>query len=74
MSAPRIQQATVHRFDGESGAGAVITDAGSVIPFEPDAWTSGPLRTLRVGQRLTVTLASDDDRAITAMTLVTFPH
>jgi cold shock CspA family protein len=72
MTIRQTQQATVHRFDDATGAGAVITDDGRVIPFELDAWTSGPLRTLRVGQRLAVTLAPGDQ--VSGMTLVTFPH
>jgi len=57
---PDRVQATVHRFDPLTGAGAVITDAGEVIPFDPEVLASTPLRHLRVGQRLTVVLDDDD--------------
>jgi len=62
-------QATVHRFDPLTGAGAVITDAGEVIPFDPEVLASTPLRHLRVGQRLTVVLDDDGGRHVVRFTL-----
>ena len=68
-------QATVHEFDASTGVGSVITDQGLVIPFVPDVWESGPLLTLRPGQRVRVTVAGSGlDATVTALTLVTFPH
>jgi hypothetical protein len=50
-------QATVHRFDPTTRSGSVVTDAGVVLPFTPTAFDESPLRTLRPGQRLTVTVS-----------------
>ncbi len=56
-------QASVHEFDGASGAGSVLLDDGVRVPFDPDAfWRSG-LRLLRVGQRVTVDVR--DGRVVT---------
>jgi hypothetical protein len=52
-------QATVFRYDEQTRTGAVISDAGLVLPFEPGALLASGLRHLRPGQRLTVEL--DDD-------------
>jgi 2-phospho-L-lactate guanylyltransferase len=56
-------QATVHEFDGATGAGSVLLDDGTRLPFAPEAFTASGLRLLRVGQRLTVDVA--DDRVVT---------
>jgi cold shock CspA family protein len=50
-------QATVYRFDPNTGSGAVLTDDGTVLPFDVDALRLSGLRHLRAGQRLTVELA-----------------
>ena len=47
-------QASVHRFDPESGSGSVLLDDGLEVPFGPQAFWDSGLRLLRVGQRLTV--------------------
>lgn len=79
----RPRQATVHRFDTADGSGAVITDDGAVLPFSGEAWGRGPLLSLRVGQRVAISVgdpvdgqaaSSGDQRTVTAITLVTFPH
>ncbi len=63
-------QATVHRFDPSTGAGSVITDTGTVLPFTPQAFASTRLRHLRPGQRLTVTVEGSGAQAwVTAMRL-----
>jgi cold shock CspA family protein len=62
-------QATVHRFDPQTGAGAVLTDSGEVIPFGPDALAGSSLRHLRPGQRLTVVLVDPPDRRAAALRL-----
>jgi 2-phospho-L-lactate/phosphoenolpyruvate guanylyltransferase len=55
-------QASVHRFDPETGVGAMLLDDGTVLPFDQDAFDSSGLRLLRVGQRLTVD--AEDDRVV----------
>ena len=62
-------QATVYRYDPDSGAGSVVTDEGLVLPFEPPALRLSGLRHLRPGQRLTVALG--ESGRITALTLGT---
>lgn len=47
-------QATVYRYDPETGSGAVVTDAGAVLPFTRAALEHSGLRHLRPGQRLAV--------------------
>jgi hypothetical protein len=47
-------QATVYRYDPATGSGSVLTDDGTVLPFELDALRLSGLRHLRPGQRLTV--------------------
>jgi 2-phospho-L-lactate guanylyltransferase len=59
-------QATVYRYDPETGAGSVLNDSGEVIPFEVEALLGSGLRHVRPGQRLTVTQEGD---RITALTL-----
>jgi 2-phospho-L-lactate/phosphoenolpyruvate guanylyltransferase len=55
-------QASVHRFDPETGAGAMLLDDGTELPFDDEAFRTSGLRLLRVGQRLTIDTA--DDRVI----------
>jgi cold shock CspA family protein len=50
-------QATVYRYDPTTGSGSVLTDDGTVLPFELDALRLSGLRHLRPGQRLSVELA-----------------
>lgn len=57
-------QATVHRFDVATGSGAVVTDAGVLLPFDAQAFAATRMRHLRPGQRLTVTLAPDGSRVV----------
>jgi cold shock CspA family protein len=49
-------QATVHRFDPDTGAGTVLLDDGLDVPFDAAAWAGSGLRHLRSGQRLDVVL------------------
>ena len=60
-------QATVYRYDPESGAGSVVTDDGVVLPFDVEALRLSGLRHLRPGQRLTVERAGTGP--ITGLTL-----
>lgn len=55
-------QASVHEFDGTTGAGSVLLDDGTRLPLAADAFARSGLRLLRVGQRLTVEVA--DDRVV----------
>jgi cold shock CspA family protein len=50
-------QATVYRFDPNTGSGAVLTDQGAVLAFDVEALRLSGLRHLRPGQRLSVELA-----------------
>jgi hypothetical protein len=50
-------QATAHSFDPDSRAGTVVTDGGVLLPFSGEVFDASPLRLLRPGQRLTVTVA-----------------
>jgi 2-phospho-L-lactate guanylyltransferase len=47
-------QGSVHRFDPGSGAGSVLLDDGTELPFDGSAFELSGLRLLRVGQRLTL--------------------
>ena len=60
-------QATVYRYDPETGAGSVVTDDRVVLPFDVEALRLSGLRHLRPGQRLTVERAGTDP--ITGLTL-----
>jgi len=53
-------QATVHDFDPSSGAGSVLLDDGSRLPFAGAAFEGSGLRLLRPGQRLTVEVRDDE--------------
>jgi 2-phospho-L-lactate guanylyltransferase len=55
-------QASVHRFDPETGAGAMLLDDGTELPFDREAFERSGLRLVRVGQRLTVD--ADADRVV----------
>jgi 2-phospho-L-lactate guanylyltransferase len=55
-------QATVHRFDEQTGSGSVLRDDGVEVPFSAEVFAQSALRLLRPGQRLTVDV--DDDRVV----------
>ena len=52
-------QASVHRFDPQTGEGSVLLDDGTEVPFDGAAFERSGLRLLRVGQRLTIDLVDD---------------
>ena len=56
----------MHRFDPDSGAGSVLLDDGTELPFDREAFDRSGLRLVRVGQRLTVDI---DDERVVAMRL-----
>jgi 2-phospho-L-lactate/phosphoenolpyruvate guanylyltransferase len=49
-------QATVHRYDEESGSGTVLLDDGREVPFSGEVFGASALRHLRGGQRVSVAL------------------
>lgn len=62
-------QATVYRFDPETGSGSVLTDSGDVLPFAAEALRHSGLRHLRPGQRLTAVRKGDQIVALTLGTI-----
>jgi len=52
-------QGSVHRFDPQTGAGSVLLDDGTEVPFDGEAFGRSGLRFVRVGQRLTVDITDD---------------
>ncbi|GAA3595733.1 hypothetical protein GCM10022223_08660 [Kineosporia mesophila] len=53
-------QATVYRYDAETGSGSVLTDSGDVLPFTARALEPSGLRHLRPGQRLSAVREGDE--------------
>ena len=49
-------QASVHRYDEESGSGTVLLDDGREVPFSSEVFGASALRRLRGGQRVSVEL------------------
>ena len=64
-------QATVRGYDEVARTGSVFLDDGTVLEFGAPALRRSGLRLLRPGQR--VRIARDEQGAITAITLATFP-
>jgi cold shock CspA family protein len=64
-------QGTVRSYDADTRAGSVFTDDGTVLEFDAAALAGSPLRLLRPGQR--VRLSLDPAGAVAALTLATFP-
>ena len=62
-------QATVSEFDPQTRAGAVLLDDGVRLPFGPQALAGSRLLLLRRGQRVTVTVGSDEVTALQILTL-----
>jgi len=55
-------QASVHIFDEETGAGSVVLDDGHEEVFAAEVFARSGLRSLRVGQRVSIDV--DDDTVI----------
>jgi len=51
-------QASVHRYDEESGSGSVLLDDGREIPFDGNVLDSSGLRLLRPGQRVSIEMSA----------------
>jgi len=64
-------QGTVRSYDADTRAGSVFTDGGVVLEFGAAALAGSPLRLLRPGQR--VRLSLDPAGGVVAITLATFP-
>jgi cold shock CspA family protein len=58
-----MAQASVHRFEPDTGAGSVLLDSGEELAFSAAAFEAGGLRLLRPGQRVSLDL--DPDRTVT---------
>jgi hypothetical protein len=66
-------QATVRSFDGETRSGTVLLDDGTELPYAADALAGGPVRHLRVGQRVAIETTGDTSRTVTFLTIYTLP-
>ena len=69
-------QATVRTFDAATRSGSVLLDDGVELPYDDRAFDAGGLRLLRVGQRVRVTVAGDEQaggRRVTFLTVATLP-
>jgi 2-phospho-L-lactate guanylyltransferase len=64
-------QGTVRTFDPRTGAGDVLLDDGSALPFPGAAFDASGLRLLRLGQR--VRIETDDDGRVVRLTIPTLP-
>lgn len=51
-------QASVHRYDDESGSGSVLLDDGREIPFQGSVIDASGLRLLRPGQRVSIEMSA----------------
>ena len=50
-------QASVHRYDDESGSGSVLLNDGREIPFDGIVLDASGLRRLRLGQRVSIEMS-----------------
>lgn len=50
-------QASVHRYDDNSGSGSVLLDDGREIPFDVSVFDASGLRHVRVGQRVSIEMS-----------------
>lgn len=49
----------MHRYDEQTGDGAVLTDNGRVLPFTAEVFATSGLRLLRIGQRLSIEVGGE---------------
>lgn len=54
-----MSQGSVHTFDSATGAGSVLLDDGTEVPFSSHAFEVGALRLLRTGQRVSLDRGED---------------
>ncbi|UGQ14150.1 cold shock domain-containing protein [Yinghuangia sp. ASG 101] len=65
-------QGTVHTFDAATGAGSVLLDDGTAIPFPASAFAASGLRLLRPGQRVRIDVSGEGpDRVAVFVTIAT---
>ena len=60
-------QASVHRYDHESGSGSVLLDDGLEVPFDGIVFDASGLRLLRPGQRVSIEMS---ESALTRLWIV----
>jgi cold shock CspA family protein len=60
-------QASVHKYDDESGSGSVLLDDGREVPFDGIAFDASGLRHLRPGQRVSIEMSAS---AVTRLWIV----
>ena len=60
-------QASVHKYQEESGSGSVLLDDGREIPFDGKVFDASGLRLLRPGQRVSVEMS---ETALTRLWIV----
>jgi cold shock CspA family protein len=51
-------QASVHKYDEESGSGSVLLDDGREVPFAGNVLDESGLRHLRPGQRVSIEMSA----------------
>ena len=51
-------QASVHKYDDESGSGSVLLNDGREIPFDGTVLDASGLRRLRPGQRVSIEMTA----------------
>ncbi len=67
-------QATVATFDPQTRSGAVLLDDGTQLRYDAEAFDSGGLRMVRVGQRVRIrTDGTGPELRVTFLTLATLP-
>jgi hypothetical protein len=71
VAGTRTAQATVRRHDVASGSGSVLLDDGVELPYGAQAFRSGGLRLLRVGQRVRIELQDSGEPGSATIVLVT---
>lgn len=68
----RPMQGTVHTFDTATGAGTVLLDDGTPLPFPASAFAASGLRMLRPGQRVRLRVEGEGaERAVVFLTIAT---
>ena len=60
-------QASVHKYDDESGSGSVLLDDGREVPFDGIAFDASGLRLVRPGQRVSIEMSAS---AVTRLWIV----
>jgi hypothetical protein len=51
-------QASVHKYDDESGSGSVLLDDGREVPFDGIVFDASGLRHVRPGQRVSIEMSA----------------